>query len=370
MIPPDLEVVDTDVLIIGSGPAGCTYAKSLLEGSDFKVLMVEMGTQQSSILGENLKNAAYFQRNMDAFSHVIMGHLHQLDPGSKDLPGASATYAVGGMATHWTCATPRPHRDEMPTDLPYSGDDEECDRLYTIAEDMIGTHRNPFDDLIGQKIAKYFVVACGALLGPQLLHASGLGGDNNGRYLTDHPVAFTQVVLSDKHFAWARANLDGTLSSEEDPIPIPKHESDPQLYTPYTTEYPWHTQIHREAFQYGTLGNNVDPRTVIHLRWYGKQDPQRDNRIIFDDKQLDIWGLPSLSFACKLSKNDNERCERIYADMIKFAQALGPYLPGSEPHWRPYGQALHACGTTRIGSDPTTSVLDPYSRLHDHQNVY
>ena len=56
MIPPDLEVVDTDVLIIGSGPAGCTYAKSLLEGSDFKVLMVEMGTQQSSILGENLKN--------------------------------------------------------------------------------------------------------------------------------------------------------------------------------------------------------------------------------------------------------------------------------------------------------------------------
>ena len=59
------------------------------------------------------------------------------------------------MATHWTCATPRPHRDEMPTDLPYSGDDEECDRLYTIAEDMIGTHRNPFDDLIGQKIVRH-----------------------------------------------------------------------------------------------------------------------------------------------------------------------------------------------------------------------
>ena len=70
---------------------------------------------------------------------------------------------------------------------------------------------------------------------------------------------------------------------------------------------------------------SADGTDRTEAQWYGKQDPQRDNRIIFDDKQLDIWGLPSLSFACKLSKNDNERCERIYADMIKVSHQFKPY---------------------------------------------
>ncbi|ORY21517.1 hypothetical protein BCR39DRAFT_553373 [Naematelia encephala] len=390
---------------------------------------------------------------------MCKGHLHTLAPGNKDLPGASATYAVGGMATHWTCATPRPHPDEMPKDLPYSDDEAEWDRRYSFCEKLIGTNQSPFDDLVGQQIvkhalneaipereikglplavhvdqgkyphyphlhwsgcdtimgsswsdprltlrsdthvrkivhddkkasyavcenlvtgekilvrAKYFVVACGAILSPQLLHVSGLGNENNGRYLTDHPVAFTQVVLAEKHLDWARQNsaFDGRLPDDSDPIPIPADEPDPQLYTPYTNQHPWHTQIHREAFQYGTIGDRADQRTVIHLRWYGKQDPQRDNRVIFDNKKLDMWGMPSPSFQCKLSGGDQERGEKIFADMLKFAEALGPYLPGSEPHWRPYGQALHACGTTRLGSDPATSVLDPYCRVHGYNNVF
>ncbi|NEO50877.1 MAG: hypothetical protein F6K55_45085 [Moorea sp. SIO4A3] len=30
----------------------------------------------------------------------------------------------------------------------------------------------------------------------------------------------------------------------------------------------------------------------------------------------------------------------------------------------------HQVGTTRFGTDPNTSVLDPYCRLHDHDNVF
>ncbi len=83
------------------------------------------------------------------------GHLHNLEPGNKDLPGASATYAVGGMATHWTCATPRPHPDEMPQNLPYSDDQNEWDRLYTICEKLIGTDQEPFKHLVGQQIVQH-----------------------------------------------------------------------------------------------------------------------------------------------------------------------------------------------------------------------
>jgi choline dehydrogenase-like flavoprotein len=30
----------------------------------------------------------------------------------------------------------------------------------------------------------------------------------------------------------------------------------------------------------------------------------------------------------------------------------------------------HQCGTLRAGTDPTTSVLDPYCRTHEVENLY
>ncbi|KAK4689154.1 hypothetical protein P7C73_g963, partial [Tremellales sp. Uapishka_1] len=389
-----IPVLETDVCIVGSGPAGCTYAKVILDRTDKRVFMAEMGTQQSSVLGENLKN------NIDAFSHVIMGHLHNLEPGNKDLPGASATYAVGGMSTHWTCAVPRPHPDEMPTDLPWSDDKAEWNRLYSYCERLIGADPEPFQHLIGQQIVKHalnegiqgrdiiglplavqtiriiptfigravtrlwsdthvrkiehrngvatlaicedlvtgqifhvrarqFVVACGAILSPQLLHVSKIGNDNNGRYLTDHPVAFTQVVLADKHLAWARKNpsFADRLKGMSDPIPIPFDE--PVVWKAGPSAGKSRYFSGRRA---GYVGN---AKTKLPLSAIGGRQ---------------------IALREYLYRHGQE--------------ALGPYLPGSEPHWRPYGQALHACGTTRIGPDPQTSVLDPYSRVHDFSNLF
>jgi choline dehydrogenase-like flavoprotein len=51
-------VVETDVLIVGSGPAGCTYAKVLPRKTDKSVIMLDMGSQQSRVQGENLKNVS------------------------------------------------------------------------------------------------------------------------------------------------------------------------------------------------------------------------------------------------------------------------------------------------------------------------
>jgi choline dehydrogenase-like flavoprotein len=32
--------------------------------------------------------------------------------------------------------------------------------------------------------------------------------------------------------------------------------------------------------------------------------------------------------------------------------------------------SMHQCGTARFGADPATSVLDPYSRVWDIDNLY
>ncbi|MPZ22494.1 MAG: pyranose oxidase [Dehalococcoidia bacterium] len=179
------ETKNVDVLIVGSGPVGATYARKLVEAGR-SVYMVDMGARYSRRTGAHLKNSYLYQRNIDLFASVIRGHLHQLsvptnnmpiltmDPGSfrvdfdkfdgfvhnnqnpdqdpdYNLVGAAVTYAVGGMATHWTCSTPR-HHPTMERSDAYS--DVEWDRLYTMAEGLLNTHRHEFDMSIRHNIVR------------------------------------------------------------------------------------------------------------------------------------------------------------------------------------------------------------------------
>src|SRR5947209_493539 len=163
--PDQAQELNVDVLIVGTGPIGCAYARKLYEAGR-SVYMVDAGASLSRRPGEHLKNAYLYQRNIDLFASVIRGHLHTLsiptsenpvptlDPGAyssdlnrlrgtvwrnqnpeqdpfRNLPGAAASYGVGGMATHWTCATPRQH-PTIERSLLVSAD--EWNQLYAEAE--------------------------------------------------------------------------------------------------------------------------------------------------------------------------------------------------------------------------------------------
>lgn len=66
-----------DVVIVGSGPVGCTFARKLIE-ANYKVAMVEAGTTESDPPGSHLKNAFRYQRDINSFTNVIRGHLQPL----------------------------------------------------------------------------------------------------------------------------------------------------------------------------------------------------------------------------------------------------------------------------------------------------
>src|SRR6185503_21201275 len=72
------------------------------------------------------------------------------DP-DHNLPGAGVTYGIGGMATHWTCATPR-HHPTMERSGAYTAD--EWDRLYTGAEKLLNTHHHEFDGSIRHNVVR------------------------------------------------------------------------------------------------------------------------------------------------------------------------------------------------------------------------
>jgi heterodisulfide reductase subunit A-like polyferredoxin len=54
--PYSIEELNVDVLIIGAGPIGCTFARKLIE-TGRKVFMIDAGAQLSKRPGEHLKNA-------------------------------------------------------------------------------------------------------------------------------------------------------------------------------------------------------------------------------------------------------------------------------------------------------------------------
>ncbi|XRQ11860.1 pyranose oxidase [Actinomadura welshii] len=495
------DAVRVDALIVGSGPVGSAFARELVEAGR-RVLMVDAGAALSRRPGEHLKNAHLYQRNLDLFSSVIRGHLNLLSVPSNDRPvvtldpvafqvdlerhrgfvlnnqnpdqdpnvnlGAeAAAYGVGGMATHWTCATPRHHPAVERSDLLPS---HEWDALYDDAERLLNTHTDAFDHAIrhiivrealqgeytdlpepygvrnlplaverrtdnpdfvhwsgadsvlgpladgahgdlfdlrpehlcrrlvrsadGSRVeyaeiqnladwrtlrveAEHFVVACGAVLTPQLLYASHIRPEPLGRYLSEQPVSFCQIVLrqdivdavrDDPRFADRIA--EHHKKSPDDPVPIPENDPEPNVWIPVSEGRPWHCQIHRDAFHYGDVAPNVDTRLIVDLRWFGIVEPREDNRVTFTDGHRDVYDMPQPTFTFSLSEQDRRNQHAMMRDMLRAANRLGGFLPGSEPQFVEPGLPLHVTGTTRMGDNAETSVVDTDSRVWGVDNLY
>jgi pyranose oxidase len=482
------------VLVVGSGPIGCSFARSLVEGGR-RVLMVDAGAQHSRLPGEHLKNAVIYQRRIDSFTPIVQGLLQplsvpvgvagraQLDPIAyraegrirsaqnpkqnpiRNLPGAAVAYGVGGMFSHWTSNTPRHHNKLERID--FIGGDE-WGGLYDRAEELLDTHTDiysggirhtvvkealerhygdrlerpvselpvaghrlvndefvhftgadtvlgplaetvsydvaaggPFTllpehrasrlvrdgdriahaevtDMIGWETlrveAQVFVIAAGFLTA-QLLWRSAIGGEALGRYITEHPIAFAQIVLREEIISKIREDPRFhkwvAAIEPDDDVPIPMHDPPPMVWIPLSDGRPWHCQVHRDSFAYGELPADIDDRLVVDLRWFGRVDPNPDNRVTFADDLNDTYGMPKPIFDFRLSADDRRRSHLMMNDLCDAAGALGGFLPGAEPRFMPLGSSLHFMGLYRMGEeDDSNSVTDPWSRVWNIDNLY
>ena len=156
----------TDILIVGSGPVGATFARLLAEQSPHaKILMTDLGPQLTRRAGMNLKtlpdanerNAAqirsqglaqyeYENLSIHARAQTINGQraklarpgthlitLDELELNASGMPAAAMSSNVGGMGAHWTCACPRPGNEERVAFIPAP----ELDAALTKAEALL-----------------------------------------------------------------------------------------------------------------------------------------------------------------------------------------------------------------------------------------
>jgi choline dehydrogenase-like flavoprotein len=109
-------MIETHVIIVGSGPIGAVCAASLAKRRK-KVLILDAGDAISLHPGAHLRNQQRYQENPDRFFEEIGRWCHFLDheAPSTGLPGANKTEAVGGQSLIWTnnCPRPTPYLDQL-----------------------------------------------------------------------------------------------------------------------------------------------------------------------------------------------------------------------------------------------------------------
>jgi choline dehydrogenase-like flavoprotein len=156
------------VVVVGSGPAGATYARRILERTDrLTVTLIEAGPVLTDPAGMNVRNIADPKSQLAAklasqgpaadeagvrgipVGTVVEGtvtarqgtHLvGRAAEGSGGMPAAAASTCVGGQGAHWTCATPRPVGSERIGLI----DEAEWERHITEAERLLHTTHAPF----------------------------------------------------------------------------------------------------------------------------------------------------------------------------------------------------------------------------------
>ncbi|MEX1137018.1 MAG: GMC family oxidoreductase, partial [Balneolales bacterium] len=108
----------------------------------------------------------------------------------------------------------------------------------------------------------------------------------------------------------------------------------------------------------------------------GESVAQYDNYCEIDPNTVDEFGIPVLRFNYNWTENEVKQAKHMQETFEELLTSMGGTLLGEKPgEESQYGLAapgriIHEVGTTRMGDDPNTSVLNRYSQAHECDNLF
>ncbi len=115
---------------------------------------------------------------------------------------------------------------------------------------------------------------------------------------------------------------------------------------------------------------------IVGLSGRGEMIARHENRCEIDPVQVDRYGIPVLRFNVTWSDQEYAQVKHMQETMRSIIWAMGgkplDSMPSKEEEYGILapGQIIHEGGTTRMGNDPRTSVLNKWCQAHDVKNVF
>ena len=136
-------------------------------------------------------------------------------------------------------------------------------------------------------------------------------------------------------------------------------------------------QLYEHAFSLPGFGSAWREKVRSEIPYYisleaqGECLPRFDNFVELDAEKKDAWGIPVLRINASFGENEHAMAKAMRQDIGNMLDAL--HVKGVTPPdegLSVFGKNIHECGTARMGTDPKTSVLNAYNRVHDVKNVF
>ncbi|WP_461532536.1 GMC family oxidoreductase [Sinomicrobium sp.] len=108
----------------------------------------------------------------------------------------------------------------------------------------------------------------------------------------------------------------------------------------------------------------------------GESIPSRDNYCEIDHNVVDKYGIPVLKFNYKWSDEERKQAKHMHDTFEEIIDAMGGIALGEKPDestdygLENPGRIIHEVGTTRMGDDPKTSVVNRFNQAHDLPNLF
>lgn len=214
------------------------------------------------------------------------------------------------------------------------------------------------------------------LLSAQTGHSDGLANSSGlvGRRLMMHPFAVVTGIFDDSFETWrghvgCRINSMQFYETDESRgfVRGAKWSMAPSTGGPINAAMPARAG---EASWGEGHHERVKSRFGHALSWgiFGEDLPEVSNRVELDRDLRDTAGLPAPKVTYRVSANARRLLQFHTARATESLLEAGAHTVETNQLLRESG--WHIMGTARMGIDPTESVVDPWGRTHDVDNLF
>lgn len=115
---------------------------------------------------------------------------------------------------------------------------------------------------------------------------------------------------------------------------------------------------------------------TVNFAGRGEMVPNKDTFMEIDPRVVDKWGIPVPRFHFKFSDYELKQAKHMQETFRAIIQQMGgtplSAMPGPDTNYdlAAGGRIIHEVGVTRMGNDPSTSVLNKHCQAHDAKNVF